>query len=58
MAYIPRRMLDPRRPDIPSKADREEMLIPFDPLLIADPKRTLSHANDVSRSAVRPRVTC
>lgn len=40
---ISRRLLDPRRPDVPSNLDKEEMLIPYDPMLGIDPKRTLSH---------------
>lgn len=48
VAFIPRRLLDPRRPDVPSSRDKEEMLIPYDPLLSIDPRRTLSHAYDVS----------
>ncbi|GHJ84629.1 hypothetical protein NliqN6_1031 [Naganishia liquefaciens] len=44
---IPRRLLDPRRPDVPSQRDKEEMLIPYDPLLANDPRRTLSHSYDI-----------
>jgi hypothetical protein len=44
---IPRRMLDPRRPDVPSKRDKEEFLIPYQPLLFLDPKWQISHTYDV-----------
>lgn len=54
VASIPRRLLDPRRPDVPSKRDKEEMLIPYDALLPVDPRRTLSHTYDVSRSNWSP----
>ncbi|KAJ9115119.1 hypothetical protein QFC22_005449 [Naganishia vaughanmartiniae] len=47
VAFIPRRLLDPRRPDVLSSRDKEEMLIPYDPLLSIDPRRTLSHAYDI-----------
>ncbi|KAJ9104572.1 hypothetical protein QFC21_002070 [Naganishia friedmannii] len=47
VAFIPRRLLDPRRPDVLSSRDKEEMLIPYDPLLGIDPRRTLSHAYDI-----------
>ncbi|WVN88836.1 uncharacterized protein L203_104050 [Cryptococcus depauperatus CBS 7841] len=41
---LPRRLLDPRRPvGKPSSRDREEMLIPYDPLLPFDPTRVISH---------------
>jgi len=45
---VPRRMLDPRRPDIPSARDKEEFLVPYQPVLFLDPKWTISHTYDVS----------
>ncbi|KAJ9103363.1 hypothetical protein QFC19_004462 [Naganishia cerealis] len=48
VAFIPRRLLDPRRPDVPSSRDKEEMLIPYDPLLATDPRRTLSHTYETN----------
>lgn len=48
IAHIPQRLLDPRRPiGKPSTADREEMLIPFEAVLPNDPKRVISHKNQV-----------
>ena len=45
---IPRRLLDPRRPTgKPTAADKEEMLIPYDPFLPSDPKRVVSHKYQV-----------
>ncbi|KAL7412117.1 hypothetical protein BDY24DRAFT_393298 [Mrakia frigida] len=45
---IPRRLLDPRRPHgKPSALDREEQLVPYDPIINLDPKRTLSHAYEL-----------
>lgn len=41
-------MLDPRRPDVPSKRDKEEFLVPYQPMLFLDPKWTISHTYDVS----------
>ena len=41
---IPRKLLDPRRPTSkPSKAEAEEMLIPYAPLIPEDPKWILNH---------------
>jgi len=46
---IPRRLLDPRRPmGKPTSAEKEEMLIPYDPLLPHDPKRIVSHKYPVA----------
>ena len=46
---IARRLLDPRRPHgTPSALEREEMLIPYDPVITLDPKRVLSHQYEVS----------
>jgi hypothetical protein len=39
----PHALLDPRRPvGKPTSADKEEMLIPFDSVIAADPRRTVS----------------
>lgn len=44
VATIPRRLLDPRRPvGPPSKSDKEEQLIPYDPLVGPDTRRVISH---------------
>ncbi|KAL7421303.1 hypothetical protein Q5752_004188 [Cryptotrichosporon argae] len=44
LASIPRRLLDPRRPTgKPTSADKEEMLIPYDPFIQPDPKRVVTH---------------
>jgi hypothetical protein len=44
VATIPRRLLDPRRPTgPPSKSDKEEQLIPYDPLIAPDTRRVISH---------------
>jgi hypothetical protein len=50
---IPRPMLDPRRPMTakPSKQDAEELLIPYDPLIPAEPKLTLSLAYRIYQTA-------
>lgn len=48
VAYLPRRLLDPRRPEgKPTKAEQEEMLIPYDPLLPTGGSSVLSHAYPV-----------
>ena len=48
IASIPYRLLDPRRPvGKPTKAEKEEMLIPYEPLLPFDPRRVISHTNQV-----------
>ncbi|ORX33525.1 hypothetical protein BD324DRAFT_668589 [Kockovaella imperatae] len=48
VAHIARRVLDPRRPTgKPTSSDKEEMLIPFDPMIPPDPKRVISHNNQV-----------
>ena len=49
---VPRRMLDPRRPDVPSARDKEEFLVPYQPVLFLDPKWTISHTYDVSLPSV------
>lgn len=48
LVAVPKRMLDPRRPDVPSKRDKEEFLVPYQPMLFLDPKWTISHTYDVS----------
>lgn len=48
IATIPRRLLDPRRPSgKPTSADKEEMLIPYDPVIPHEPKRIISHGYQV-----------
>lgn len=47
VAVVPRRMLDPRRPATLSASDKEEFLIPYEPVLPDDPKLVLSHAYTV-----------
>ncbi|ORY24884.1 putative endoplasmic reticulum protein [Naematelia encephala] len=45
---VPRRLLDPRRHvGKPTAGDKEEMLIPYDPFIGIDPKRVISHQNQV-----------
>jgi hypothetical protein len=49
LATVSRKLLDPRRP-LPGKlssADKEEMLVPYDPVLKLEPKQILSHINQV-----------
>lgn len=49
VASLPRRLLDPRRPlGKPTKADQEEMLYPYDPLLPLSPRQVISHHYDVA----------
>lgn len=44
VVMLPRRLLDPRRPTgKPSKADQEEMLIPYSPVLPHNPHAVVSH---------------
>ena len=44
VSTIPRRLLDPRRPiGKPTASDKEEMLIPYEPYIPSDPRRTISH---------------
>lgn len=44
VAVLPRRVLDPRRPtDKPTKADQDEGLVPYAPLLPHHPTAVLSH---------------
>lgn len=51
MASIPRRLLDPRRPrGAPTSSDKEEMLVPYDPLIGPEIKRVVSHKYQVSQS--------
>ena len=46
---ISRRWFNPRRPvDKPTAADKEEMLIPYSPVVPIDTKKIISHAYDVS----------
>ncbi|KAL0953048.1 hypothetical protein HGRIS_007249 [Hohenbuehelia grisea] len=46
---IPRRMLNPRRPNRkPTAEEQEEMLFPYDPLVPDDARRTLSHNYEVA----------
>ncbi|KAL4255601.1 ER membrane protein complex subunit 1 [Pleurotus pulmonarius] len=46
---IPRRVLNPRRPNRKVTAEeQEEQLIPYDPLIPDDPRRTLSHNYEVA----------
>jgi hypothetical protein len=48
VASIPRRLLDPRRPTgKPTSSEKEELLIPYEPLLPLDPKRVISHTYPV-----------
>lgn len=48
VAYMPRRLLDPRRPEgKPTKAEQEEMLIPYDSLLPTGGSSILSHVYPV-----------
>ncbi|WVQ83875.1 hypothetical protein IAT38_006019 [Cryptococcus sp. DSM 104549] len=48
VSSIARRALDPRRPEgKPTSRDKEEMLIPYDPLLPVDPKKVISHKYQV-----------
>ncbi|ORY83302.1 hypothetical protein BCR37DRAFT_302640 [Protomyces lactucae-debilis] len=46
---ISRKLLDPRRPlsGKVTTADKEEMLVPYDPVLVVDPKQVLSHTYPV-----------
>ncbi|ORY45435.1 hypothetical protein BCR35DRAFT_311094 [Leucosporidium creatinivorum] len=45
---VPRRFLDPRRTlHKPTKQDQEELLLPYEALLPADPRWTLSHRREV-----------
>lgn len=44
VAHLPRRFLDPRRPlGKPSKAEQEEMLVPYDPVLPTSAQHVVSH---------------
>jgi hypothetical protein len=44
VAHLPRRLLDPRRPTgKPTKAEQEEMLVPYDPVLPSSPQHVVSH---------------
>jgi hypothetical protein len=44
VAFLPYRMLDPRRPvGKPTKAEQEEMLVPYGPLLPDPPSAVVSH---------------
>ena len=46
---IPRRFLDPRRPmHKPTKADAEEYLVPYDPVIPVEPKWTITHTERVA----------
>ncbi|GLB44268.1 putative DUF1620-domain-containing protein [Lyophyllum shimeji] len=46
---IPRRLLDPRRPNRKvTAAEQEEFLVQYEPVLASDPKRTLSHHYEVA----------
>lgn len=48
VAHLARRLLDPRRPlGKPTKAEQEEMLIPYDPVLHASPQAVISHVYPV-----------
>lgn len=48
MTSIPRRLLDPRRPvGKPTSSDKEEFLIPYDPLIPPEPKKVISHNYNV-----------
>lgn len=48
MQTFPRRLLDPRRPKSkPTAQQQEEMLIQYDPLLPDDPRRVVSHGNQL-----------
>lgn len=48
VASIPRRLLDPRRPrGAPTSSDKEEMLVPYDPLIAPEIKRVVSHKYQV-----------
>ncbi|WWC58978.1 uncharacterized protein I303_101524 [Kwoniella dejecticola CBS 10117] len=48
IATIHRRLLDPRRPvGKPSSMDKEEMLIPYEPLVPVEPKKVISHRYEV-----------
>lgn len=45
---IPRRILDPRRPTgKATKADAEEMLVPYSPVIPIEPKWVVSHKSNV-----------
>jgi hypothetical protein len=56
---IPRRGLDPRRPlGAPSAADKQEMLVPYEPYMPQDPKRVVSHRNEVSIRPLLRRSDC
>lgn len=49
VAMLPRRVLDPRRPlGKPSKADQEEMLVPYSPVIQDVPSAVLSHKYPVA----------
>lgn len=49
VATLPRRILDPRRPlGKPSKADQEEMLVPYSPVIQDVPSAVLSHKYPVA----------
>ena len=49
VALLPRRLLDPRRPrGKPSKADADELLVPYAPVLPHVPEALLSHAYPVA----------
>lgn len=48
VAHIARRLLDPRRPlGKPSKAEQEEMLVPYDPVIHPMPQAVISHVYPV-----------
>jgi hypothetical protein len=45
---VSKRFFDPRRPEgTPTEADKEEQLVPYNPVIPFDPKQTLSHTVQV-----------
>lgn len=52
--HLHRRMLDPRRPmQKPNAEEQEEMLIQYDAVLPPDPRRVITHKNQVSMNITR-----
>jgi ER membrane protein complex subunit 1 len=48
---LPNRLLDPRRPNRKVTAEeQEEFLVQYDPILLDDPRRVLSHHYEVHKA--------
>ena len=51
--HLHRRMLDPRRPmQKPNAEEQEEMLVQYDAVLPPDPRRAITHKNQVSTNHI------